>query len=71
MDFSENRMQELRSMQDQINFEFSDLKLLNKALTHKSYANEKTSIAIRIRRIDLQRQCPRSTHEPQGSRGHG
>ena len=41
MDFSENRMQELRSMQDQINFEFSDLKLLNKALTHRSYANEK------------------------------
>ena len=42
MDFSENRMQELRSLQDQINFHFSDLKLLNKALTHKSYANEKS-----------------------------
>ena len=41
MDFSENRMQELHSLQDQINFHFSDLKLLNKALTHKSYANEK------------------------------
>ena len=40
MDFSENRMQELRSLQDQIKFQFSDLKLLNKALTHKSYANE-------------------------------
>ena len=42
MDVSENRMQELRSLQDQINFEFSDLELLNKALTHKSYANEKS-----------------------------
>jgi len=42
MDFSENRMQELRSLQNQINFRFSDLKLLNNALTHKSYANEKS-----------------------------
>ena len=41
MDFSENRMQELRSLQEKINFQFSDLELLNKALTHKSYANEK------------------------------
>ena len=41
MDFSENRMQELRSLQEKINFQFSDLEMLNKALTHKSYANEK------------------------------
>ena len=41
MDFSENRMEALISLQDQIKFQLSDLKLLNKALTHKSYANER------------------------------
>ena len=41
MNFSENRLHELVSLQDKINFQFSDLELLNKALTHKSYANEK------------------------------
>ena len=41
MDFFENRIQELTSLQDQLNIQFSDLRLLNKALTHKSYANEK------------------------------
>ena len=42
MDFSKNRMQELSFLQEKINFQFSDLKLLNQALTHKSYANEKS-----------------------------
>jgi dsRNA-specific ribonuclease len=40
MDFSDTRMQQLNSLQDQIKFKFSDIKLLNKALTHRSYANE-------------------------------
>jgi len=42
MNFSKNRMQELSFLQEKINFQFSDLKLLNQALTHKSYANEKS-----------------------------
>ena len=53
MDFSENRMQELRSLQDQINFQFSDLKLLNKALTHKSYANEISKILGHNERLEF------------------
>tara|TARA_B100000686_G_scaffold347796_1_gene437317 strand:- start:1851 stop:2564 length:714 start_codon:yes stop_codon:yes gene_type:complete len=53
MDFSENRMQELRSLQDQIAFEFSDLKLLNKALTHKSYANEISKNAKHNERLEF------------------
>ena len=40
MNFSEARMEQLDSLQDHIHFKFSDIKLLNKALTHKSYANE-------------------------------
>jgi len=40
MDFSETRMEQLDSLQDRIKFKFSDIKLLNKALTHRSYANE-------------------------------
>ena len=40
MNFSEARMEQLDSLQDHIQFKFSDIKLLNKALTHKSYANE-------------------------------
>ena len=40
MDFSETRMEQLDSLQDRIKFKFSDIKLLNKALTHSSYANE-------------------------------
>ena len=42
MDFPEKRMNELVSLQDRTRYNFLDLKLLNKALTHKSYANEKT-----------------------------
>ena len=40
MDFSETRSEQLDSLQDRIKFKFSDIKLLNKALTHRSYANE-------------------------------
>ncbi len=53
MDFSENRMQDLRSLQDQINYQFSDLKLLNKALTHKSYANEISKILGHNERLEF------------------
>ncbi len=42
MEFPEARMGELVSLQDQTKYKFLDLKLLNKALTHKSYANEKS-----------------------------
>ena len=42
MDFPETRMNELVSLQDRTRYNFLDLKLLNKALTHKSYANEKS-----------------------------
>jgi ribonuclease III len=41
MKFPEARMDELTSLQEGINYKFIDVKLLNKALTHKSYANEK------------------------------
>jgi ribonuclease III len=34
------RIQELASLQKQINYTFRDILLLNKALTHKSYVNE-------------------------------
>ncbi len=34
------RIQELASLQKQINYTFRDISLLNKALTHKSYVNE-------------------------------
>jgi len=42
MDFPEARMSKLISLQDRTKYNFLDLKLLNKALTHKSYANEKS-----------------------------
>ena len=42
MDFSEIRMNELTSLQEETKYRFIDIKLLNKALTHKSYANEKS-----------------------------
>lgn len=42
MEYPEPRMGELISLQDRTKYKFSDLKLLNKALTHKSYANEKS-----------------------------
>jgi len=37
---SSDRAQEVASLQKTLGYEFSDLKLLNKALTHKSYVNE-------------------------------
>jgi ribonuclease-3 len=42
MEFSEIRMSELVSLQNRTKYNFLDLKLLNKALTHKSYANEQS-----------------------------
>ena len=53
MDFSENRMKELSSLQNKINFKFSDLELLNKALTHKSYANEKSKSLKHNERLEF------------------
>ena len=53
MDFSKNRMKELSSLQNKINFKFSDLKLLNKALTHKSYANEKSKSLKHNERLEF------------------
>jgi ribonuclease-3 len=41
VEVSSNRAQEVASLQKTLGYEFSDLKLLNKALTHKSYVNEK------------------------------
>ncbi|MEO2044088.1 MAG: ribonuclease III domain-containing protein, partial [Nitrospinaceae bacterium] len=41
VEVSSNRAQEIASLQKTLGYEFSDLKLLNKALTHKSYVNEK------------------------------
>ncbi|MBM15767.1 MAG: ribonuclease III [Nitrospina sp.] len=43
MKISEERIKELNSLQDIISYKFIDLNLLNKALTHKSYANEKNA----------------------------
>jgi ribonuclease-3 len=37
---SEERKKELASFQESINYSFNEIGLLNKALTHKSYANE-------------------------------
>ena len=42
MDLSELRIKELDSLQRLTQYKFLDIKLLNKALTHKSYANEKS-----------------------------
>lgn len=53
MDFSETRLEELASLQNRIKYEFSDLKLLNKALTHKSYANEKNKIIKHNERLEF------------------
>ena len=36
-----DRVQQVASLQETLGYEFSDLRLLNKALTHKSYVNEK------------------------------
>ena len=53
MDFSVTRMEQLDSLQDRIKFKFSDLKLLNKALTHKSYANENSETLKHNERLEF------------------
>jgi ribonuclease III len=42
MELLEERMDELAALQERTKYKFIDIKLLNKALTHKSYANEKS-----------------------------
>jgi ribonuclease III len=41
IEVSSDRAQEVASLQQTLGYVFSDLKLLNKALTHKSYVNER------------------------------
>ncbi len=41
IEVSSDRAQEVASLQETLGYVFSDLKLLNKALTHKSYVNER------------------------------
>jgi ribonuclease-3 len=53
MDFSETRMEQLNSLQDRIKFKFSDIKLLNKALTHRSYANENSETLKHNERLEF------------------
>ena len=53
MDFSETRIEQLDSLQDRIKFKFSDIKLLNKALTHKSYANENSETLKHNERLEF------------------
>jgi len=53
MDFSETRMKQLNSLQDRIKFKFSDIKLLNKALTHRSYANENSETLKHNERLEF------------------
>ena len=53
MDFSETRIEQLDSLQDQIKFKFSDINLLNKALTHKSYANENSKTLKHNERLEF------------------
>ena len=53
MDYSEIRMEQLMSLQDRIKFKFSDINLLNKALTHKSYANENSKILKHNERLEF------------------
>lgn len=38
----------LSELMDKINYQFKDINLLKNALTHSSYANEKTLRSIRI-----------------------
>ena len=42
----EERINELIPLQKTLDYNFNDLKLLNKALTHKSYSNE-TSVPVK------------------------
>ena len=53
MDFPETRMEQLDSLQDRIKFKFSDIKLLNKALTHRSYANENSETLKHNERLEF------------------
>ena len=53
MDLSEARIEQLDSLQDRIKFKFSDIKLLNKALTHKSYANENSNTLKHNERLEF------------------
>ena len=53
MDISETRIEQLDYLQDQIKFKFSDINLLNKALTHKSYANENSTILKHNERLEF------------------
>jgi ribonuclease III len=41
IEVSSDRAQEVASLQNTLSYVFSDLRLLNKALTHKSYVNER------------------------------
>ena len=53
MNFSETRIEQLNSLQDQIKFKFSDIELLNKALTHRSYANENSETLKHNERLEF------------------
>ena len=53
MDLSETRIEQLDSLQDRIKFKFSDIKLLNKALTHRSYANENSDTLKHNERLEF------------------
>ncbi len=53
MNFSETRIEQLGSLQDRIKFKFSDIKLLNKALTHRSYANENNKALMHNERLEF------------------
>ena len=53
MDFSETRMEQLDSLQDRIKFKFSDINLLNKALTHRSYTNENSETLKHNERLEF------------------
>jgi len=39
-ELSKIRKEKLKQFQEKINYKFNDITLLNKALTHSSYANE-------------------------------
>tara|TARA_B100001123_G_scaffold426698_1_gene541223 strand:+ start:170 stop:880 length:711 start_codon:yes stop_codon:yes gene_type:complete len=47
------RAQELAPLQENLGYIFSDLKLLNKALTHKSYVNEKNEVLKHNERFEF------------------
>ena len=53
MNFSETRIEQLNSLQDRIKFKFSDIKLLNKALTHRSYTNENSETLKHNERLEF------------------